>query len=454
MSLSPGAKTRIQSTTRDFVEQTTSDLRRYFASGQWLAKNNRYRSDTVTKATTDFGLAGGLSGTKQTNLAHYIASSAQMHCIDGWSYLASSISALVRGDSFAAVHLAYYAELRAAMSILATDGIGVLNRRHCSLTAPKKADKIPGPLGTHEFTWLALKEWSAKNTAGDIVSESLTPFGIQLGDWFSGLPGTYTLQPLATSWIRKWGLDLQRLADHERGDRRARNEASYRPTALFNGRPVAAEDAIRVSGQLWEMCEPVGSSKFERLDRKLLRYSIKAIFEGRRGVSASTDDDEYRHFVSSLVNSQNLASEAYRNELNDYLLRDEDSAVNDVVQLAKVSISHADHAQLGVVSRSFLLLRLASGAVDTTLRKAGVRETDLSFWKKSLMSERGLCDPEFPPDELGDLWQDVDDGLAGIRERLDSDLDKSLATIRQEFDDALLRLAGFDAVPLWAIARV
>ena len=454
MNLSAGAWQRVQNTKRDYVEQTTSDLRRYFARSLWLAPNNRYRSDTTRKVDEDFVQSGAFTPIKQANLAHYIASSAQMHCIDGWSYLASAISTLLRGDSFAAVHLAYYAELRAAMAIMATDGVGVLNYRHCALVGPNKAAELQGRMGTHPFAWESLQKWSEKTAAGDIISESITPFGIPLEAWFSTLPGSYTFQPLARSWIRTWGVDLMRLAHPEKGDRHARNEASYRPTGLSANRPVSAQDAIRVAGQFWEMCEPVGSSKFEKLDRRLLRSSVKAFFNGRNQIPASESNEDYRTFVTSLVGAQSIGSDKYRLEIVEYLTATEDGGVEDIVHLAKAKISHPDLGHLGVISRAFLLLRLASGTVDTTLRIAGVREDDLRFWKNALMSERGIGDPDSPPEEMGDFWKDVDDGLIDIRDRLKSGQDLTLSSMRPEFDDALFKLAGFDAVPLWAIARV
>lgn len=453
MTLPADVKSRIQNTSRDSIEQTTGDLRRYFGKNLWLANNNRYKSNTIKKISEDFSKSGSFTATKQRNLAHYIASSAQMHCIDGWSYFANAMSSLLRGDSFGAVHLAYYAELRAAMAVLAADGIGVLNNKHCVLTTSNKAERLPGNKPTHEFTWLALKEWSEKNSSGDLLSEAITPFAIPLSEWFSSLPGQYTLQPLARSWIRNWGVDLQRLADKEKGDRHARNEASYRPTPLLTGLPIATEKVVRISGKMWEMCEPVGSSKFEKLDRLLLRHSARKIYVGRNTAPATAANDDYRSFVSELVSAQNISSQQYRAQIEAFLLRDEVDLIENVVEMAKVKIDEPDHSQLGVLARAFLLLRLAAGTVTTTLAKAGVNEDELKFWKAGLLSERGFCKSDLPPEELGDLWKDIEVELSDLRLRLESDEDFTLSSIRSEFDAALFRISGFDAVPLWAIAR-
>ena len=64
-------------------------------------------------------------------LSEYIGISAPVHSMDGWSFLGRSIHCLSRGDPYIAVHLAYYAELRAALAILAAQGIGVFSYPHC-----------------------------------------------------------------------------------------------------------------------------------------------------------------------------------------------------------------------------------------------------------------------------------------------------------------------------------
>ena len=57
-----------------------------------------------------------------------IAISAPLHCVDGWSYASRAIASLLAGDGHAARHLAYYAQLRAGLSLLANLGVGIFNR--------------------------------------------------------------------------------------------------------------------------------------------------------------------------------------------------------------------------------------------------------------------------------------------------------------------------------------
>src|SRR5687767_9228022 len=46
------------------------------------------------------------------------------HALDGWRYLAHAATALLNASRRTCIHLAYYAELRAARSILGACGIG------------------------------------------------------------------------------------------------------------------------------------------------------------------------------------------------------------------------------------------------------------------------------------------------------------------------------------------
>src|SRR5205085_2086646 len=68
-------------------------------------------------------------------LADYLALSTWSHAFDGWRYLSKSALSLLRGARSVALHMAYYAELRAALSILAGAGIGIVDYNHFGLTS-------------------------------------------------------------------------------------------------------------------------------------------------------------------------------------------------------------------------------------------------------------------------------------------------------------------------------
>lgn len=453
--LTPGAISRIRSTSRNDVESTVADLRRYFSRSQWLADNNRYARDAVEKFRDDFLPTGSFTSRKQQNLSHYIAASATIHCIDGWGFLGTSLSALLRGDSYTAVHMAYYAELRAAMSGLASDGICVLKNKHASIIGPNVADRLPGSAPTHEFAWLALQEWAGKPSVADLMAETITPFLIPLREWFASLPGNYKLQPVAQQWVKKWGLDLRRMADNTRGDRQARNDVSYRPTMLLGQAPVDAASAVRFVRALWGHCEPVGSSKFEQLDRLLLRASVRAVFEGRNGNAASSANPEFQAFVDRLVDAQNFPAARAADEAKAFLKSDPKSEPENILHIASLPITDHPHAHLGVIARAFLLSRISTGIIDYTLAQAGVTSSDLSFWKRNLNASRGVSPDGVVPDPATDLWADIAVALEDIESfPTDTANDATYAKLRSEYERPIVQLTGLEAIPMWAIGTV
>ncbi len=126
MTLSNLNLANINSTKRLDVQLTLASMKRFLLKALWLSKSNKYSSDTINRITADIN-AGNLH---KRQMAQYVAASVILHCNDGWSYLGRSLSALLRGDPHRARHLAYYAELRGAMSLLASNGIGVFNKQH------------------------------------------------------------------------------------------------------------------------------------------------------------------------------------------------------------------------------------------------------------------------------------------------------------------------------------
>ena len=90
-------------------------------------------------------------------LAEYLAIAAPTHCADGWSYLSRAMHSYFTGDSHSARHFAYYAELRAAQSILSAVGCGAFNSWNCVVDVAGQTHELSGKLPTHHMVWLALR---------------------------------------------------------------------------------------------------------------------------------------------------------------------------------------------------------------------------------------------------------------------------------------------------------
>jgi hypothetical protein len=88
---------------------------------QWLDPTKLGYDGALPKHWPQFQAMGA------PQIIRVLAASAPNHCMDGWSYVSRSLSSLLAGDPHAARHLAYYAQLRAALSLLANLGVGVVD---------------------------------------------------------------------------------------------------------------------------------------------------------------------------------------------------------------------------------------------------------------------------------------------------------------------------------------
>ena len=119
-------KATISSLSRSDIERTMAGLKPFLKRSMWIGTTNRYVNDVIARLRE----SEPNSATHKRNLAQYIAASTCLHANDGWSYLGRAFACLIAGDAHRALHLGYYAELRAAMSLLAGNGIGVFNNKH------------------------------------------------------------------------------------------------------------------------------------------------------------------------------------------------------------------------------------------------------------------------------------------------------------------------------------
>ena len=202
-----------------------------------------------------------------------VAICAPHPCMDGWSFISRALAALLAGDPHASRHLAYYAQLRAGLSILANLGIGIFNGVNFSIVGagqfrridPRTDGKTSNKgIGTHTIVWDALQQWSRNPATAsiflDLIKIQSTPLRACLeAIW----PGTSTTTSV-TSLIEAWGLDLRRGAD----EHRFRNISSYAPQA-FNPLPNIALEQLDFIEEVWSLLEPSVGPNLDKLDRHL-----------------------------------------------------------------------------------------------------------------------------------------------------------------------------------------
>jgi hypothetical protein len=398
------------------IEEAAASLTPYLKDKRWLGRNNRYLKETVQRLKEDLFGGGVLSPVQQKHLRELIAASAVTHCLDGWAMLGRAAGSTLLGDPHSTRHLAYYAELRAACSLLARSGIAVLSGQHLVVDArgtviPVKGQSfVRGYGGTHVAAWAFLEEWSTTTDAADTTASILSPEGIALSEWFRGRPVWARWRLNASGWLKELGLDIRLLA----GDQFARNEASYRPHTIRTDRiMLSACDNSRFVTELWGLAEP-GTHPFARLDSSLFRVAIERAY--RSAVGAGGDlrsNHQYLSDVQTLVDQQDLA-DSHRSRLVDYLVRrvaPEDPLVIKAALSRSKAINPAHH--LHAMARATLMLRVATGASRQMLSNAGIEPRLLDFWWQQLAASRSISHAS-SPDELLDAWADITEAVDQI----------------------------------------
>lgn len=369
----------------------------------WLSTNNSYATDTIKTLENHIKR----NSINQKDLAEYIANSAPLHCMDGWSYLGRALESHSRGDCNVARHLGYYAELRAAMSLLATEGIGVFNNKHIVFDSIGSTTVIPGG-GTHKFAWDALDIWSDQTRSSKMLGDLISPYRITLKDWFSAF-GMGSPAAIGRGWLKDWGLDLKLLSS----DRDARNEASYRPTRINSYSNLNVLKTSNYLRKFWEICEP-SISAFEKLDRHLLRRSLEKVFEAMKGKKVETNLKTYGNNIDKMLDLLSI-TEPIKSQWKDFLLRRIDKSDSIIITEAegKVKIGDPKH-HIQVISRAMLLLRVATGASVNLLNDTSVNFRDLYFWWGPIGEDFGIWEPGTQIEDFKDLWDDVSYAIENI----------------------------------------
>lgn len=387
------------------------------------------------------------SAAVNDELADYLVLSTCGHVFDGWRYLSQAAISLLNGARNHALHLAYYAELRAALSILAGSGVGVLKRKHFALNASGGIDWFDRP--THETAWRAITEWSKTSQNAMKVVRCLEAIGISASDWAEACNASPSLQQIAASWLQDWSIDLEKLES----DRTLRNEASYRPDLRPAAFATLGATEIELVREISTGCAFEGSGRFQSIDLVLMHDLCSKACEVRFGI-VDTHHMQlvWNDVIAWLHNHKGLDTNLTIEHVA--LLKKASSSIGgDVVR--KADVSNADVS--GVFSRAFLLLRLASALVRQQWEEIRVLSGGgKSAWQSVTLTAFGnwsnLWQTGAQPTDYGMLDED--------RIEAEESLDNWLAANPQfvpfkmwrEIPGAVVELCRFERVGLLAIA--
>lgn len=393
----------------------------------WLNIGHPYNNDVIKALKQD--------DIDAPNLGEYIACSAPLHLADGWNYLSRAFDAASRGDRSTAFHLAYYAELRAAMSLLAAEGIGIFNRRHIALNAQLQPTEFKKP--THEAIWLVLSAWSREAGRAGRLLQAITIESKSLSEWLKMVGVVEPARQLvAEEWLTGWSIDLDIVSK----DPQRRNEMSYRPTRIQAPAPQPVNPCQELLNPIfdsWTELEPGSGGASAALDLALLRQALMLVV--KKGLC------NYSSFKAAL--------ESLKGDMHALTYEALDTGSESAVAIfrdAKIS-NIQGKASTPILARGLLMLRLASASTASLLAAAEVSKSDLEFWWSPMGTDMGLWDTTSSIETFADLWIDV----AEAKNEVDARISALQGAVSVRSVSGILAhdvsLTQFSRAPMWLL---
>ena len=403
-------------------------IKKYNEQGRWLGPRNRYGSDPIARLKSE-----SIRPKYPRQLADYVAASSPLHLWDGWNYLGLALYSCMCGYTNNAIHLAYYAELRAAMSLLASQGIGIFNNLNCVVDDDSKIHYLTKTGGTHKATWSYLQWWANREGTRLLLDRVLQIKSAPFAEWLSLLPQSGAWTPLGTELLLLMGLDLRQMAE----DREARNEASYRPSGIVvtdSRNPMTDIEFVVDSIRL---LEPGGSSAaFFNMDKYIFRRVVNRALETGNGADQKFKE-HIEHMVSGFIDDPNLCK-----EWRQFLTYESDHKEPRLIEEAENMGDQYDaNYHLQVIGRALLLLRVATGIVRKVLDDSDVDIDSLEFWWREAGCAQGFWD--IPPDSISSsqLWDDLSSCLDDIADWI-NDYSNSRQNFFTDCAGSLVRITG------------
>lgn len=423
----------IQNSSGDFIKEEIFKLASQDQNLFSTINTISFFKDAPNQVKKFTGKASGSYLSKSTcaQVAQYIGLSTLVHCLDGWVYFSRAINSLIRGDIPATIHLVYYAELRAAMSLLATKGVGVFNREHIGFDSKGKV-LLNNKLTTHQFVAKSLEEITKNNSFIDEIFSDISVFGTSLESIVNSIGYNSTgfvNNIIASNLFESWSVDIS-LKD----DQALRNESSYRP--MYTRHDVTPEMLEKIL-DLWEALEPFGNSFFYKIDSAIAIATIKKI--------AKVKKHKYLNLVKKI-------SGAIGNPRIDKIL-----SLIDHKELWLLKSANMDKKNrrlnfmnpFPMICRALLLNRLATGQTRQFLPEA--MRLPMDNWMQRTMIHLRILDPSLIPDSMDYLYEDIKDAVQDIR--------NSLLIGRKGFELLNLNIVDFhtvsqfERVPLWGLSK-
>lgn len=438
----------VKNASREPVVQSFKVIKeRYIPQSKLIANSNQLKNNAISAISRHHDSTKSFL-LRSNDVNTYVGASTISHLLDGWGYLSQSVNALMSGNTGAAIHLAYYAELRAVMSILASEGIGVFNNKHIglkdnadfSLFLKKSTVNSPRgkPLGTHEFAWDAFEKWCRSDVKPSY--NLLRIFKVKGSTFSELLPGFHpqatqlVSSTIAKTWLKNWAFDVKKY----KSDRNLRNFVSYRPQSISDfDKQQDFKSTIEKVYSLFHVLSPTSTNPFDYLDKLLLRALFDELYK-RPEISS-------RGSLSDLMEDSLTSVGASFDSTTKQIMLSNNPSHMIFTEASKVATE-----PIPIISRAALLLRVATGSTSVLLEDANVSKNDLNFVWDNYGFNNGFWDSARPVSDFYKLWSEIETGFSNFSYNT-SHLDNSSLIIRNELNEDINKLTQFNRACLWGL---
>jgi len=283
-----------------------------------------------------------------------LAAEQVFHMIEGWRYASAATTAFLNNSQHTALHFAYYAELRAALSLLSWSGIRV--KRNSNYYMTDKGVKTPVPQSpTHTAVWGLWQSWVTRSDAQALFNDNIRlTTGVSLSHVLTALQ---YIRPTQT--LKGWGCDLAKIKD----DHLARNISSYE--AFWMKAPLSKmkQEDLELVLSLWKLLLPEEAGLV--FDGSLISHFVK---QALPGMLSQIDALKPAAGLTSIAEAMEIISLEISTNTGldqDHIARRLDTTQYDTIPFELASAK--DTEPKNVMCRAFFLLRLAMLATKSSI---------------------------------------------------------------------------------------
>jgi len=322
-----------------------------------------------------------LKGTEDPGeVANYISSLSLVHCLDAWKYLSRAFQAISRGDNATACHLAYYAELRSVLSILASEGIAVYRGGYAILKDDDSNGCYKMEGETAKIAFQILPYLCSYTDFGKTLARIASFGGYNLNEFIEEIGyGQETLNAFWSRTLQQWGIDLHIMND----DQERRNITSYLPNWFIRDKHASFKEVVEFTLESWEILE-YSSPDFLNFDRDLFKKTL----EGLRS-SRNWNQSKYFKELDRVLKSKGIQK---GHTLYTFLHKDFSNPILELANNKKENIFPG--FEKCVLARALLLSRISLGSVKQLLIDGeppiqGIDEVLVDYGKRHGMFDNG-----------------------------------------------------------------